>query len=436
MAPPPVKAIPKKDIKAKVPTKKKVKVVTKTVYFAFDDHVDIKDLAKKPLRIKQLVNFIPKDDDDNPLDSADVTIDVYELRVAKTDERADSPMLTIKGKVLKTEGYNFVVDEISQDEKKLPQVKKPKSKSGAELFMTAKLEVVGADDKARGKTGLEFVLPPMEYDETLELQMGSTIPGSVNSQAKVTFGTYEEMLSAAGISPADRKDGIPHGGAHSGNLHHFVVHCMCNILAAPDPNDAYDLDGCLKIFKVIGVSAHYIIERDGTVVEAVDIHNVAYHAYSDGNTSAHGLHNANTRSIGIELLGIPDKFRDQKVKQYETAKKDFEDKKAKLEKEKKDLEDVLKKRQEEKAAEKKKVKVGGKDMDIDEAISKVQTAIAAQDAKIAALKPADFVEQWETFTKDKDTDGVPLVFKYTDAQYAALGTMLEMTKAAQAGFFW
>jgi len=426
MAPPPVKAIPKKDAKAKVPTKKKATVVVKTKYFGFDDHTDIKDLAKKPLRIKQLVNFIPKDDDDNPLDSMDVTIEVYEMKAKGTEERDNSLMVRIKGKVTKAEGYNFIVEEVSQDEKALPRAKKPKSKGGAELFLTSKLEVVGVDDKARGKTSLEFVLPPMEYDETLELKMGATLPNPEATEAKVTFGTYEDMLKAGGISPTDKKSGIPHGDAHNGNLHHVVVHCMCNILAAPDPNDAYDLDGCLKIFKDIGVSAHYIIERDGTVVEAVDIHNVAYHAYSDGNTSAHGLHNANTRSIGIELLGIPDKFRDQKVKQYETAKKDFEDKKAKLEKEKKDLEDVLKKRQEEKAAGKKKVKVGGKDMDVDEAISKIQTAIAAQDAKIAALKPADFVEQWETFTKDKDTDGVPLVFKYTDAQYAALGTMLEI----------
>src|SRR5204863_6893133 len=101
-------------------------------------------------------------------------------------------------------------------------------------------------------------------------------------------------------------------------------------------------------------------ERDGSVVETVDIHNVAHHAFSKENTSAHGLYSANERSIGIELLGIPDKFRDDKVEQYEKAKKSFEDKKAKLEKEKKDLEDVLKTRQKEKADGKKKVKVGGK----------------------------------------------------------------------------
>src|SRR5258707_14749783 len=108
-----VKAVPKKDTKTKVPTKKKAKVVVQKRYFAFDDHVDIKDLSKKPLRIKQLVQFIPQDDDDNPLDSADVTIEIYEMKAGR-DERANSLMLRIKGKVTKAEGYNFVVDEISQ----------------------------------------------------------------------------------------------------------------------------------------------------------------------------------------------------------------------------------------------------------------------------------------------------------------------------------
>src|SRR6266480_5665213 len=119
MAPPPVKAIPKKDSKAKVPTKKKVKVVVPTRYFGFDDHTDIKDLAKTPLRIKQLTQFIPKDDDDNPLDSADVTIEIYEMK-AGSGERPNSLMLTIKGKVTKAENYNFVVDEVTQDPDKVP----------------------------------------------------------------------------------------------------------------------------------------------------------------------------------------------------------------------------------------------------------------------------------------------------------------------------
>jgi N-acetyl-anhydromuramyl-L-alanine amidase AmpD len=380
------------------------------------------------LRIKQQVQFIPKDDDDNPLDSVDVVVEVYEMRAEKSEERANSLMLKIKGKVTKAEEYNFVVEEISQDEKALFQVKKPKSGSGKDLFMTAKLEVVGVDGKARGKSGLEFVLPPMEYDETLELQMGSTIPGSVNSQAKVTFSTYEQMLSDAGISVTDKKAAVTYikNTPQHGNLHHVVVHCMCNILAAPDPNDCFDLDDCIKIFNDAHVSAHYIIERDGNVVEAVDVHKIADHAWSPQNIWDNGVHYANTRSIGIELLGIADGFRNDKIEQYEKAKKSFEDKKAKLEKDKKDLEEALAKRQEEKAAGKKKVKVRTGEVDVDVAISRIKDAIAAQDAKIAALKPDVFIERWDKFTKDKDSDGVPLVYKYTDAQYAALGALLEV----------
>jgi hypothetical protein len=431
MAPPPVKAIPKKDAKAKVPTKKKVKVPVPTRYFGFDDHTDIKDLSKKPLRIKQLTAFIPKDDDDNPLDSADVTIEIYEMK-AGSGERANSLMLRIKGKVTKAEGYNFVVDEVSQDEKALPQAKKPKSSGGANLFLTSKLEVLGVDDKARGKTGLEFVLPPMEYDETLELKMGETIPGAIAGEAKVTFSTYDDMLSAAGVSASDRTEGIPHGDPHRGNMHHVVLHCMCNILVAPDPNDAFDMEGCLKIFKDNHVSAHYIIDRDGTVVQAVDIHDVAHHAWSDENTHQHGLHAANSLSIGIELMGIPDKFRDEKIEHYEKLKKDFETKKAKLEADKKVLEDALAKREGEKAAGKTKVKVGTKEVDVDVAISNIKSALSDQQAKIDALKPDPFVGQWEKFTKATDADGVPLVYKYTDKQYAALNAILEVVSKRYA----
>jgi len=431
MAPPPVKAIPKKDSKTKVPTKKKAKVVVPTRYFGFDDHTDIKDLSKKPLRIKQLVAFIPKDDDDNPLDSADVTIEVYEMK-AGSGERANSLMLTIKGKVTKAENYNFVVDEVTQDPDKVPQAKKPKSSGGAELFMTSKLEVVGVDDKARGKTGLEFVLPPMEYDETLELKMGETIPGAIAGEAKVTFSTYADMLSSAGVTPTDRTAGIVNGGAHKGNMHHVVLHCMCNIVKPPDPNESFDIEACVQIFKDLGFNAHYIIDRDGTVVQCVDIHNVSYHAFSDQNTSAHGLYAANSLSIGIELMGIPDQFRDPKIAQYEKLKKEFETKKAKLEADKKVLQDALEKREGEKAAGKTKVKVGGKDVDVDVAISTIKTAINDQQAKIDALKPDQFVADWEKFTKDTDADGVPLVFKYTDKQYAALGAILQVVSKRYA----
>jgi hypothetical protein len=421
-----LKPVPKKTVKAKVPTKKKAKVIVKTRYFGFIEHTDIKDLSKAPLKIKQLVAFIPQDKDENPVDEKEVVIDIHEMKAKKTGERADSLLVRIKGKVTKTEGYNFIVEEVEQDEAKLPLAKKPKNGKGAEMFVTAKLEVVGVDDKARGKSGLEFVLPPMEYDETLELKMKTDLPNPEPTEAKISFGSYGEMLKAKGVTPVDKKGILPKGGVHNGNMHHVVIHCMCGITKAEDPNDMFDVDLNIQILKAVPVSAHYLIDRGGALVEAVDIHRVAHHAGSSQNTTAHGLYYANSRSIGIELLGIPDSFRDAKVKAIEKLQKKFDDKKAKLEADKKKLEEGLANREAEKAAGKQKVKFGKGTIDVDVAIAAIKKAIAAQDAKIAALKRDPLIDKWETFTKDKDTDGVPINFKYTKEQYATLGAVMEV----------
>jgi len=205
---------------------------------------------------------------------------------------------------------------------------------------------------------------------------------------------------------------------------------MCAINVADDPHDSFDVQKNLGVFRgssgAGSLSAHYIIDRSGTITQAVDIHNIADHAFSNSNITAHDLFAGNARSIGIELLGFADQFRNNAQKRFDKLKKDFDDKKAKLEKDKKDLQDVLKKRQDEKASGKKKVKVNGRDVDVDDAIAKVNAAIADQDAKIGALKLDPWAENFLNFTGDKDADGVPKVFKYTDDQYQSLGELLEV----------
>ena len=64
--------------------------------------------------------------------------------------------------------------------------------------------------------------------------------------------------------------------------------------------DFYDIDLVIKQFSRYGVSAHYVIGRDGTIFQLVNEKNISYHAgksqLPDGRT---GL---NTCSIGIELM--------------------------------------------------------------------------------------------------------------------------------------
>lgn len=64
--------------------------------------------------------------------------------------------------------------------------------------------------------------------------------------------------------------------------------------------DKYDIDLVLKQFSQYGVSAHYVIGRDGKIYQLVDEKDNSYHA---GKSSLpDGTTNVNSCSIGIELM--------------------------------------------------------------------------------------------------------------------------------------
>jgi N-acetyl-anhydromuramyl-L-alanine amidase AmpD len=64
--------------------------------------------------------------------------------------------------------------------------------------------------------------------------------------------------------------------------------------------DKYDIDLVLKQFSTYGVSAHYVIGRDGKIYQLVDEKDNSYHA---GKSSLpDGTTNVNSCSIGIELM--------------------------------------------------------------------------------------------------------------------------------------
>lgn len=60
------------------------------------------------------------------------------------------------------------------------------------------------------------------------------------------------------------------------------------------------------------VSAHYVIDRDGTLYECVEEEDKAWHA---GVSSLHGVDNVNEFSIGIELVdnNDKDKYPDEQI---------------------------------------------------------------------------------------------------------------------------
>jgi N-acetylmuramoyl-L-alanine amidase len=80
------------------------------------------------------------------------------------------------------------------------------------------------------------------------------------------------------------------------NVNSVIVHSTFN----NSGGDKYDIDLVIKQFSTYGVSAHYVIGRDGKIYQLVDEKDNSYHA---GKSSLpDGTTNVNSCSIGIEIM--------------------------------------------------------------------------------------------------------------------------------------
>lgn len=80
------------------------------------------------------------------------------------------------------------------------------------------------------------------------------------------------------------------------NVNSVIVHSTFN----NSGGEKYDIDLVLKQFSTYGVSAHYVIGRDGSIYQLVDEKDNSYHA---GKSSLpDGTTNVNSCSIGIEIM--------------------------------------------------------------------------------------------------------------------------------------
>lgn len=83
----------------------------------------------------------------------------------------------------------------------------------------------------------------------------------------------------------------------------IIIHSSYDALG----DDPYSISGIIQEYKDYGVSAHYLIDRDGTIYQLVREKDIAYHAgvssVPDGRTGV------NAFSVGIELVNTKtDKF--------------------------------------------------------------------------------------------------------------------------------
>ncbi|MDP2837753.1 MAG: N-acetylmuramoyl-L-alanine amidase [Candidatus Moranbacteria bacterium] len=68
--------------------------------------------------------------------------------------------------------------------------------------------------------------------------------------------------------------------------------------------DAYSVAAIVKIYESYGVSAHYLIDRSGTIYRLVADQNIAYHA--GASKMPDGRKDVNDFSIGIEIMNTED----------------------------------------------------------------------------------------------------------------------------------
>jgi N-acetyl-anhydromuramyl-L-alanine amidase AmpD len=87
------------------------------------------------------------------------------------------------------------------------------------------------------------------------------------------------------------------------NITHVMIHFVSN--AGVKPHDPYNVKDVYRIFVDYGISAHYMIGRNGDIYKLVDEGRVAFHS---GKGSLPGFpayqNKMNEYSIGIELLAV------------------------------------------------------------------------------------------------------------------------------------
>lgn len=112
-----------------------------------------------------------------------------------------------------------------------------------------------------------------------------TSPETKEAETKGSLAVVDRFMSSGFSVPSKAR-----------TIDTIVLHSSYDALG----DDPYSVSGLVKEYESYGVSAHYLIDRKGTVYRLVADKNIAYHAgvskMSDGRT------NVNDFSIGIEIM--------------------------------------------------------------------------------------------------------------------------------------
>lgn len=126
---------------------------------------------------------------------------------------------------------------------------------------------------------------------SLLLGSTSTVHSETTSKQPSRIETTDELLP------------FHHSRPRKADITHAVIHFISD--ASRNPTNPFNFQEIHSVYKEYGVSAHYMIDRDGEIYRLVPENRVAYHA---GKGYAHGFplykDNLNEVSIGIELMAV------------------------------------------------------------------------------------------------------------------------------------
>ncbi|MDF2451034.1 MAG: N-acetylmuramyl-L-alanine amidase, negative regulator of AmpC, AmpD [Bacteroidota bacterium] len=110
------------------------------------------------------------------------------------------------------------------------------------------------------------------------------------------FTISSSLFAGDSLNIVPKKVSFGYAANSNRNVNSVIVHSTFN----NSGGDKYDIDLVLKQFSQYGVSAHYVIGRDGKIYQLVDEKDNSYHA---GKSSLpDGTTNVNSCSIGIEIM--------------------------------------------------------------------------------------------------------------------------------------
>lgn len=105
-----------------------------------------------------------------------------------------------------------------------------------------------------------------------------------------------QLYAGDTLNIVNKKVSFGYASNSNRSINSIIVHSTFN----NSGGEKYDIDLVIKQFSTYGVSAHYVIGRNGTIYQLVDENDNSYHA---GKSSLpDGTTNVNSCSIGIEVM--------------------------------------------------------------------------------------------------------------------------------------